>query len=101
MLFLQYLQWLMKQQGAAPLLFLKLNDHYEYLENSSKLHLYFFIGEFMEFFKHVHYLRATYNRVYLCNTVHYCHLSECGCRMSSKPRRDSDKHNQDCGRSLC
>lgn len=32
---------------------------YEYLENSSKLHLYFFIGEFMEFFKHVHYLRAT------------------------------------------
>ena len=25
MLFLQYLQWLMKQQGAAPLLFLKLN----------------------------------------------------------------------------
>lgn len=57
MLFLQYLQWLMKQQGAAPLLFpIKC---YEYLENSSKLHLYFFIGEFMEFFKHVHYLRAT------------------------------------------
>lgn len=47
----------MKQQGAAPLLFpIKC---YEYLENSSKLHLYFFIGEFMEFFKHVHYLRAT------------------------------------------